>query len=661
MLNNTVTNSYWGIRLGGDANASTAVAGASLNDTLNVVQGNTISNYGGSTLAAHGIWYANLRGTTIRNNTISSSTTATTGLNSTGINASSGGWATISGNTIQNIVAGASFQAISHALSAGDATNPNFVNVDSNIVRACTASSGTFTGISGSGGGAGSIVNIRSNRFENNSWPTTSTAAMTGLSNIISGLGCTLNCTNNIVSGNVLTNPTAAQAFTGITAGAGSSTLSGGTCNNSNNTVRNNTLTAAGTANLMQSSTTLTYNFNNNTITNNRRIVASTAPSVGTTNMVNLIGGSTVNPGSFNNNLLDTFQVVGVPGTLTSFTYGFYVSNTCVAGTTFNNNIIRNITVQGTSTGAQQIYGSNFLLSGPGNIVKGNRIARIGTTTSTNSTGIISTDAQLSGGSMNSYVVGAQLAGSTTAGNTKFFDGNTINTIVAGGSNGIARGIWVSSGTEWYIYNNAISRISAPLANPSTAPTASSSTTVTINGLAVFGIDIANATSGNNYFVYNNTVYLTGAGGGSNFATSGIHANVTPNVTLVNNLVINLTTSGASQAAVAYRRSGALSATYVAGSDNNLYFAGTPSATKLLYGEGVGTPTNGQQTLAALKTYVGATREASSRTENTAFTAAATDSLLHVSTTVATFVESGGKPYPSPALTTDIDGQTRNA
>ncbi|MFM7726450.1 MAG: hypothetical protein ACKO7B_07095, partial [Flavobacteriales bacterium] len=158
---------------------------------------------------------------------------------------------------------------------------------------------------------------------------------------------------------------------------------------------------------------------------------------------------------------------------------------------------------------------------------------------------------------------------------------------------------------------------------------------------------------------YNNTVYLTGTGGGANFATSGIHANVTPNVTLVNNLVINNSTSGSSQAAVAYRRSGVLSATYQAASDNNLFYAGTPSATKLIYGEGVGTTTNSKQTLADYKTYV-SPRDASSRTENTAFTAAATDSLLHVSTTVATFVESGGKPYPATALTTDIDNQTRS-
>ena len=365
------------------------------------------------------------------------------------------------------------------------------------------------------------------------------------------------------------------------------------------------------------------------------------------------LAGSSVAAGSMNNNVIDTLYNTGVPGTLTSLIYGLYYSTTSVAGSTVNNNVIRNITIQGTSTGNQSIYASYLSPSGASNTFKGNRIARIGTTTST--TGI-STDAQL-GGSMNGYVIGAQLAGSTTVG-PKYFEGNTFNSLIAGGSNGIARGVWATTGIDWYIYNNAFSRINAPFNSPTTAPAASSSTTAT-TGLAAYGIDIANATAGYNYYVYNNSVYLTGSGGGVNYATSGIHANVTPNVTLVNNLVINLTNPGASQAAVAYRRSGALSATYMAASDNNLFYAGTPGATKLIYGEGIGATTNAKQTLADYKTYVGPTRDANSRTETTTpFVAAATDSLLHIAATTATFVESGGKPYQS--LATDIDGATRS-
>jgi hypothetical protein len=391
-----------------------------------------------------------------------------------------------------------------------------------------------------------------------------------------------------------------------------------------------------------------------NSVTNNRRVVSATATSVGTTYGIYGLAGSTL-VGSINDNVIDTLYNKGVSGTVTSIIYGLYYSGTSAAGSTINNNVVRNITTQGTSTGNQTIYASYFAPSGPNNTFKQNRIARIGTTTST--TGM-STDAQL-GGSMNSFIVGAQLAGSTTVG-AKFFEGNTFNTLIAGGSNGIARGIWATTGIDWYIYNNALSRINAPFASPATAPAASSSTTVT-TGTSVHGIDIANATAGYNYYVYNNTVLLSGNGGGANFASSGIHANITPNVTLVNNLVINNINSGASQASVAYRRSGATLTTYQNASGNNLFYTGTPGANKLIYGEGVGLTTNAKQTLADFKTFVGPTRDASSRTEtSTPFVAATTDSLLHIAATTATFVESGGKSYPATALTTDIDGNTRN-
>ncbi|MFM2207317.1 MAG: hypothetical protein RL213_1292, partial [Bacteroidota bacterium] len=645
ITNNTLNNCYTGIRLGANPNV-VAATGECLNDTLNNISNNTITNFGGAATSAYGIYYGNNRGITIRSNTISSSTTATS-TTSGGIYALSGTWATICGNTIQNIVTSSTFYGIYHALAGGDATNPNIVRIDSNIIQANTPTAGSFYGIYGSStGGTSAQVSTSYNQFRNNTFASTSTATMYGMYQFNSGTNMVFNCKYNLVYNNTLQNT---NTFYGIYGYATS-----GTYNCQYNTIRNNILSpSSGTTYILYASSSNETHMDYNNVTNNRRNVLATATSVGTTYGIYALSGSTL-VGSINNNVIDTLYNTGVPGTLTSLTYGFYYSASMASGSTISNNIIRNITVQGVSTGNQTIYASYFAPSAAGNIIKGNRIARIGTTTST--TGI-STDAQL-GGSMNGFVVGAQLAGSTTAGNTKFFEGNTFNTLVAGGSNGISRGIWATTGQDWNIYNNAISRISAPFANPATAPTASSSTTVT-TGTAVHGIDIANATAGYNFYLYNNTVYLTGNGGGANFATTGIHANITPNVTLVNNLVINLTNSGTSQAAVAYRRSGATLTTYQAASDNNLFYAGTPGTTKLIYGEGIGATTNAKQTLADFKTFV-SPRDASSRTENTTFTAPTTDSLLHVSTSVATFVESGGKPYPATALTTDIDGQTRS-
>ncbi|MFN5347875.1 MAG: beta strand repeat-containing protein, partial [Bacteroidota bacterium] len=647
ITNNTINNCYTGIRLGANPNV-VSTTGECLNDTLNNISNNTITNFGGAATSAYGIYYGNNRQITIRSNTISSSTTATS-TTSGGIYALSGTWATICGNTIQNIVSSSTFYGIYHALAGGDATNPNIVRIDSNIIQTCTPTAGSFYGIYGtSTGGTSAQVSTSYNEFRNHTWATTSTATMYGMYQFLSGTNMVFNCKYNLVYNNTLQNT---NTFYGIYGYA-----TNGTFNCQYNTIRNNILSpSSGTSYILYASSSNETHMDYNNITNNRRNVLATATSVGTTYGIYALSGSTL-VGSVNNNVIDTLYSKGVPGTLTSLTYGLYFSGNMAAGSTINNNVVRNISIQGTSTGNQTIYGSYFAPSGSGNIIKGNRVARIGTTTST--TGI-STDAQF-GGSMNSFVVGAQLAGSTTAGVTKFFDGNTFNTLVAGGSNGIARGIWATTGQDWYIYNNAISRVNAPFASPATAPTASSSTTVT-TGTSVHGIDIANATAGYNFYVYNNTVNLSGNGGGPNFASSGIHTNATPNVTLVNNLVINNINSGTSQASVAFRRSGVLSATYQSASDNNLFYAGTPGANKLIYGEGVGLTTNSKQTLADFKTYVGPTRDANSRTEtSTPFVSSTTDSLLHIDATTATFVEGGGKPYPATALTTDIDGQTRN-
>ena len=99
---NTVNNCYNGIRLGANPNV-VSTTGECLNDTLNNISNNTITNFGSGATTASAIFYANNRGITIRGNTMSSSTTATS-TTAYGINASSGTWATICGNTIQNIV-----------------------------------------------------------------------------------------------------------------------------------------------------------------------------------------------------------------------------------------------------------------------------------------------------------------------------------------------------------------------------------------------------------------------------------------------------------------------------------------------------------------------------------------------------------------------------
>jgi hypothetical protein len=101
-------------------------------------------------------------------------------------------------------------------------------------------------------------------------------------------------------------------------------------------------------------------------------------------------------------------------------------------------------------------------------------------------------------------------------------------------------------------------------------------------------------------------------------------------------------------------------ANLAATSNNNLYYAATPSATNLIYVEGTTAATNAQQTLAGYQALVAA-RESNSVTEDVAFlstTGSAAD-FLHVSALQTSVTEKGGTPISS--VTTDFDGDVRNA
>ncbi|MBK9792580.1 MAG: hypothetical protein IPP60_05630 [Sphingobacteriales bacterium] len=94
-------------------------------------------------------------------------------------------------------------------------------------------------------------------------------------------------------------------------------------------------------------------------------------------------------------------------------------------------------------------------------------------------------------------------------------------------------------------------------------------------------------------------------------------------MSLRNNIIVNNSTPSGTGLTIAYRRSaGAASnlANYASSSDNNLFYSGTPGATRLIYYDG----TSNAQTLAAYKSGVFtagtiAPRDANSITENPPF------------------------------------------
>jgi hypothetical protein len=208
--------------------------------------------------------------------------------------------------------------------------------------------------------------------------------------------------------------------------------------------------------------------------------------------------------------------------------------------------------------------------------------------------------------------------------------------ITENGTSGIAYGMYVS-GSPANIYNNLIGSIATPSASGANR----------VNGIYIGGGSAAN--------VYFNTVNLSGTSTGATFGSNALYASTAVNLDLRDNILVNNCIPTGSEFAVAYRRSSTSLTTYLNSSNNNLFYAGTPSANNLIFYDGV----NPQQTLAAYQTFV-APRDVLSVTENPNYvsTVGSNPNFLNINTSIATLIESGGTTVPG--ITTDYIGTTRN-
>ena len=183
------------------------------------------------------------------------------------------------------------------------------------------------------------------------------------------------------------------------------------------------------------------------------------------------------------------------------------------------------------------------------------------------------------------------------------------------------------------------------------------------------GISSTSTTSSSALNVSFNTVFINATSSGVNFGTTGIFHTIsttstTATLNLRNNIIVNTSTAAGTGLTVAYRRSaGAASnlANYGSVSNNNDFYAGTPSATNLIYSDGTSTA----QTISAYKSgaFTAGTiapRDSASISENPPFlsTTGSNANFLHIDTTIATQLESGG--IPITGITDDFDGDTRN-
>jgi hypothetical protein len=682
---NTIQNCNIGIAMIGYADVSPFTLADTGNDIggTSSLTGNTIINFGGGgttsesagvkTLAQYNI---NISNNTVNNNN-GSGVNHAAAIRAIYLNTANGANMVVNNNTLTIKNNGTTTQVSIIETVSGGAANNNTVAITNNRIENCTNTlntTGVFYGIWNSNPSSNLI--ITGNTFTNNSTNATSGAVYLIYNNAtVPGV---INMSNNNLS-HTFNNATTDYSGTNYNiynnGGAITTTLTMANNNFSNYSHAN--VIGTGASYFVYNSTGCSVtNINNNTFTNlqwnNSASVYLIYNSTSTQNALSVTNNSIVTgftrlgaSGTFygyysgasslgtstqlfsGNNFSNITSTVSGSGTF----YGIYSSDGASSPyprkTVFNNVISNNVVnTSGTAYGIYMTYlGDGSLTSGSS--VYSNTISNLSFNGTVYGLYLGSTASpsypvnaysnnvnSLSSSGASSSIYGTYVAGSATGVN---FYKNKSAIINSTGATGVAYGLYISTGTNVRVYNNLVGAVSTP-----------SSTGVN----RANGIYIAGGTSMNLYY---NSVYMSGTSTGANFGSNAIYANTTPNVNLINNVFVNNSVPTGTESATAYRRSSTTLTTYSSTSNNNLYYAGTPGASNLIYSDG----TNALQTLSAFKTLVG-TRDISSVTENPSFTSivATAANYLNVNTVTPTQIESGGSAISG--ITDDYAATIRN-
>lgn len=384
--------------------------------------------------------------------------------------------------------------------------------------------------------------------------------------------------------------------------------------------------------------------------------------------------------------------VTAVSGSITSNCFGIYNGSGVngLAGAAATVNIGNNsVTMSSTTATTSVFYGVQNAAAVPNLNVFGNTLSNWSRPVSTSGTNYMLY--MSTGATVTQNVYGNTISNFTTAGSSsnvyciqafnnsaaavQYYD-NTVQNISNAGNP--VYGMFLSGGNPLNVYRNRVSGLTAN----GTAPViyginvSGNVTNVTNNVIGNFstpngsgtnaqqGIYLGDGATANAQY---NSIYLGGTSSGANFGTTGIQftSSALTLVTLRNNLVVNTCTATGTGATVALRRNGGTSGTVpgnlLAATNNNLYYAGPPSATSLIYAEGttLSTLTNPQQTLTDYKNFL-AGRDVNAVTENPPFvsTSGTNANFLKINTTTLTQVEGGAQPISG--ITTDYASATRS-
>ncbi|MFC6223712.1 beta strand repeat-containing protein [Hymenobacter artigasi] len=681
-------STFYGIQFTGGANGSCTAS----NNTITISQG--LNN---SQVVAIQTVLAGTGTTTVNTNTVNFSLTATGGVANTSarfllINGGATGTLNMNGNTVNcslsiaaastNVSGGAYGVNNQGAVTGNVSMSNNTVTYTLNNSSSSTLSSvcgAVFnqTAIAGNLTMTGNTVSITSS---NTSTGTISSALYGAYNSAAIGGTATLNT-------NVFTHAgtnTSTGTFSSVVNAVYNSGTVTGLLTFSGNTYLNSTTATTGTIYLVYA----------NSSTNNLLVQNNTLNSLNKTGAGGTVYGYYNNGGGAGTATMDGNAITNITLTGATAFNGLYSSSASTQALVATNNTMTGITA-GTSaslgisftstsfTGAVTATGNTIAFITAGAALTGIGVAsQAGTATISNNTlnltstagaciGINATSivAQTINGNTITGISGAAAVTGIVAGGTST---QTVAQNIIGGLRGttsVLVGLSVSAGTTNTVTGNKLYDFALTGASTVTGLAVSSGTTTLANNLVgdlrapvatsatgVTGLQVSGGTTVN---VYYNTIYLAAAGAAT-FGSSGIYlSSTTPTVLLINNIVDNKSTPGATSGlTVALRRSATAVTGYASTSNYNLYYAGAPAANRLLYYDG----TNSYQTLAAWQAGTGiAPREAASKTEDVTFasTTGSDATFLHINPSVATQVESGGVAISG--ITTDFDGDTRNA
>jgi hypothetical protein len=263
---------------------------------------------------------------------------------------------------------------------------------------------------------------------------------------------------------------------------------------------------------------------------------------------------------------------------------------------------------------------------------------------------------------------GASMAGIYCTQGTVNINGNAIHSFTSSGSNGNnfvnVHGILVTGGQTASIQKNKVYGLNCTsqkgyvcgIANSITSQISNNtignlSCPTCTSSIIIAGADLNN---GVNSFYYN-SIFLNTFSNIGLTGTTALYASTLATVDMKNNVLVNVSTSTAVAYTSAFRRNGNILSNFAATSNNNLFYAGVPSSTNVIF-------TNFTTSYSSLSSYKAAVwpRDSASVTELPPFssTVGASSNFLDLSTVIPTKAESAALPIVG--ITDDYPGTIRS-